>query len=381
MKMKKQMLMLMVAILSIMFSVTVYAYPTPSKVTIKTLTAPSYNKVKLTWDKSSNATHYYVYRRIYGSGWEYVGRTTKNYYNYVSSAKSKIVIGQYYYYMVRSYNSRYDTWGDYDRTGIKIRTLPNKPTITSVSNVNNKVVIKWKKNSGSNYMVVFRKVSGESWKKLKVVKNSVTEWTDENPVMDKKVYYSVRGYYTGSKVYGPLATGKVITIKTPVNNNINNLDERKPLYDNNLGWIVRDLQTGYFRVGYINYTYARLRAYPTTDSDELMKLEYNDIVYVEFERDGWYKVAASHNGVSCSGYVATQYVTFGLPLNLREGYVNYDWLNLREEPNENSTIYAVLDRNDKLRIRDTKDGWYYVTAEHRGMFYSGWVSGDYVKLK
>lgn len=69
-------------------------------------------------------------------------------------------------------------------------------------------------------------------------------------------------------------------------------------------------------------------------------------------------------------------------VNFSIGYVNYTYLNLREEPTTASNIQVKLSKNDKLNLlRYDNDGWYKVTAHHENAVYTGWVAEQYVDIQ
>lgn len=71
---------------------------------------------------------------------------------------------------------------------------------------NNRVLFRrsvtWNKASGCNYYVIYRKASSSSWKKIAMVKSNVLKYTDKVPVMGVKNTYTVKSYYSKTKVYG-----------------------------------------------------------------------------------------------------------------------------------------------------------------------------------
>ena len=82
---------------------------TPSTVKLSKISAPAYNKIKVSWKKASNATKYYVYYRKSGTKkWKKIAsvKSSATSYTHKSSAKYPIIIGQKYDYTVKAYNSK-----------------------------------------------------------------------------------------------------------------------------------------------------------------------------------------------------------------------------------------------------------------------------------
>lgn len=181
--------------------------PVPGKVTLSKVSATAYNKIKISWKKTSNATNYVVYYKKAGAAkWTKLKTvdSKKTSYTHASSKKNPIIVGQKYSYTVRAYNSKSKKYGKYDTTGLTARTLPAKVKLNKAE-LNSKktaVTVSWNKASGCNYYVIYRKTGSSSWKKLASVKSNVFKYTDKNPVKGAKNTYTVKSYYSKTKVYG-----------------------------------------------------------------------------------------------------------------------------------------------------------------------------------
>lgn len=92
-------------------SATVSIYP--GKVQLAQISSNN-NNVKIVWKKVSNATHYKIYYKVPGGKWKgiaQVGPAT------TSFTHKGLTAGKKYYYVVRAYNSRFNTYGAYDSGG------------------------------------------------------------------------------------------------------------------------------------------------------------------------------------------------------------------------------------------------------------------------
>ena len=176
----------------------------PATVKLSKVSAPAYNKIKVSWKKTSNATNYYVYYRKSGTKkWKKIAnvKSTATFYTHKSSAKYPIIVGQKYDYTVKAYNRKTKKTGKYNTKGLSVKTIPNPATEISVAAKNGKVNISWEKANGANKYIIYRKTSpAEKWVKLATV--SDTEYTDNNPVAKQDNYYTVRSYYSKTKAYG-----------------------------------------------------------------------------------------------------------------------------------------------------------------------------------
>ena len=179
-----------------------------------------YNKLSLTWSAVPNATGYIIYRKK-GSQWKKIATTSANSYVHVSSREFPIKTGETYVYTVKAYRKTGSStiYGGYDKTGMKGKTIAEKPVLTSVSSPSyNQVKLKWKKAAGATGYIVYRKNSKNGWEKLATLKGNVTSYTHTSsrkfPVIVGKTYtYTVRSYTSAGKTYGQYDhTGKTIKV-------------------------------------------------------------------------------------------------------------------------------------------------------------------------
>ena len=191
----------------------------PGKVKLTKISSSAYNKVKISWKKTSNATRYAVYYKQSGtSKWKKLaavksGRTS---YTHTSSKKFPIIVGKKYSYTVRAYNSKTKKYGAYNTKGLTVKTKPEKVKLKKAS-LNSKktaVTVTWNKTKGCNYYYVYRKAGSSKWKKLATVKSGVLKYVDKKPVKGVKNTYTVRAYYSKTKALGTYnKTG--VSVKVP----------------------------------------------------------------------------------------------------------------------------------------------------------------------
>ncbi len=180
---------------------------TPSTVKLSKISAPAYNKIKVSWRKASNATKYYVYYRKSGTKkWKKIAsvKNTSSSYTHKSSSKYPIIVGQKYDYTVKAYNSKYKKSGKYNTKGLTATTKPEY-VITRKAIVNYtkpEVDVHWSKAKGCSHYIIYRKTGTNGWKQIATVENTVDVYTDTNPVKNTVNAYTVRGYYAPTKAYG-----------------------------------------------------------------------------------------------------------------------------------------------------------------------------------
>ena len=178
---------------------------TPSTVKLNKISAPAYNKIKVSWKKASNATNYYIYYRKTGTKkWKKIasvkGSVTS--YTHTASYKYPLTVGQKYDYTVKAYNSKSKKSGKYNTKGLTVKTVPNAVTnFTPLVLSNNTVQLTWTRSMGADKYVVYRKASDNAkWQKLATINS--TYYVDKAPVVNQNSYYMVKPYVSKYKVYG-----------------------------------------------------------------------------------------------------------------------------------------------------------------------------------
>lgn len=178
---------------------------TPGTVKLNKISAPAYNKIKISWKKASNTTKYYVYYRKSGTKkWKKIAsvKNSATSYTHKSSSKYPIIVGQKYDYTVKAYNSKSKKAGKYNTKGLTTATKPAMVMPYTVAiQKGNTVKIYWDKTDGANKYVIYRKTSQfGKWKKIATT--TKTTYIDTKPVGGKDNYYTVRSYYSKTKTYG-----------------------------------------------------------------------------------------------------------------------------------------------------------------------------------
>ncbi len=183
----------------------------PGRVTLRKISSPAYNQIKITWKKASNATNYVIFYKKQGARkWTKLkvvsSKTTS--YTHKSSKKYPIVVGQKYTYTVRAYNNKAKKYGSYNTRGLTARTLPGTVKLKKASLNSTKTVatITWNKASGASHYAIFRKTGSSGWKKLGTLSSKYLKYNDRRPVTGTRNTYTVRAYYSRTKTYGKYNT-------------------------------------------------------------------------------------------------------------------------------------------------------------------------------
>ncbi len=146
----------------------------------KVYNANSY--VKVTWGAVEGADLYRVYRKTGTGNYEYIGSTSKTYFNDKEAGAGKTCR-----YRIRAKNEA--GYSEYSAsTAIK---HIDEPTLKSIENSAYGVLIKWNKVTGAEKYNVYRKVSGGEYKYIGATSN--TYYTDKTAESGTKYYYAIRG--------------------------------------------------------------------------------------------------------------------------------------------------------------------------------------------
>lgn len=200
--------LLMLAVILLM-PATTQAAAKPGTVNLTGIKAIDYNKINIKWRKTSGATNYIVYYKKAGaSKWTKIKTldNTKSSYVHTSSKKYPIITGQKYQYTVKAYNSQTKKSGNYNKTGLTARTIPQTAKLVSAKVKNGTVDITWKKAGGADkYFLLYKVQTDEfttNWTKLATLNADTTSYTVKYPFKNATNIYTVRSYNSASKVYG-----------------------------------------------------------------------------------------------------------------------------------------------------------------------------------
>lgn len=223
--------LLMLAVILLM-PATTQAAAKPGTVKLTGIKAIDYNKINIKWRKTSGATNYIVYYKKAGaSKWTKIKTldNTKSSYVHTSSKKYPIITGQKYQYTVKAYNSQTKKSGNYNKTGLTARTIPQTAKLVSAKVKNGTVDITWKKAGGADkYFLLYKVQTDEfttNWTKLATLNADTTSYTVKYPFKNATNIYTVRSYNSASKVYGKYDDKGISVFVTTGNTGGNNNDK------------------------------------------------------------------------------------------------------------------------------------------------------------
>lgn len=126
-------------------------------------------------------------------------------------------------------------------------------------------------------------------------------------------------------------------------------------------------------------SYVNVRSIPSEDGEVVGKLYDNSVGNFLEEENGWYKIESGN----CLGYVKAEYCVTGeaademaKEVGRRTAIVTTQTLNVRKEPNTESSILGQVPEGEALTVTDEADGWVQIKIEEG----YGYVSEEYVTL-
>lgn len=199
---------------------TVYARFSKNPPSVKKLIASSstYNSIKLTWQKISNADGYILYRSNSKDG-KYTKITTIQKKNNVKFIDSNLIVGKQYFYKVKTYHQK-DGQIIYSALSAVTSAKPIllKPTRLTIGKLGkSKIKLTWNVTTDATGYEIYR-ANHKSVRKVKLatINAGVTNYyIDGNVKIGKNYDYKVRAYrnINGKKVYSDFSSIKTYKLK------------------------------------------------------------------------------------------------------------------------------------------------------------------------
>ena len=163
--------------------------------------------VKITWGKVSGADSYAVYRKT-GSSGKYSKIATVKGNSKVTYTDKSAKSGKKYYYLVKALNEA----GSSDSSSSKSIYHLADTTLSTPKSTKSGITLKWKKVTGADGYMVYRKTGSGSYSKIATVKgNSKVTYTDKKAKKGKTYTYKIKAYK--SKTYSAYSNAKKIKDK------------------------------------------------------------------------------------------------------------------------------------------------------------------------
>ena len=129
---------------------------------------------------------------------------------------------------------------------------------------------------------------------------------------------------------------------------------------------------GYTNLGIANVEETlNIRETPSADSSMVGKMPKNAAGEILETLDGWYKIQSG----DVTGYVSADYLITG-EVKQTIATVKTPTLNVREEPNTECSILALMPQGEELNVLEDLSGWVKVDLDNT----NGFISKDYVDI-
>ena len=165
--------------------------------------------IKLVWNKSSNASGYYIYRSIDNKNFSKIKTLS-------SSATSYTDIGLYldttYYYKIVSYVSSNGVIGLSAKSpAVSAKTTSTSVSFTSETSTSTTITLKWDYPSATGYQIYRLDINTGNY--VKIASTSAKSYTDKNLSSDRYYNYKIRAYLVsgGITTYSPY---KSVSVRT-----------------------------------------------------------------------------------------------------------------------------------------------------------------------
>lgn len=148
-------------------------------------------QIQIKWKKVPNASGYRIYRRNGSSEWEKIKDCTSAAY-----IDKNVTLAQTYTYTVRAYRKigTKTIWSTYDKNGISVTAVQGAPKLLKTDSSSKGITIKWARDTMAQSYNIYRKLPGESWKRIKTGVKS-TSYIDTTAKKNKVYTYTVRSIY------------------------------------------------------------------------------------------------------------------------------------------------------------------------------------------
>ena len=175
-------------------STGVTATPVLDTPVLTSISAVSYNSIKLTWNKSNGATKYIVYRKDGQNAFSIIADNVTG----LSYTDATCEPGTDYTYTVKAAISVNSAWkySDYNKTGLQTLIELSKPAVSSVTATGTGILtVAYPKTDGADGYIIYRKTGSSQWTQLATAASASTlKYSDSTPICGTTYSYTVEAY-------------------------------------------------------------------------------------------------------------------------------------------------------------------------------------------
>ena len=165
--------------------------------------------IKLVWNKSSNASGYYIYRSIDNKNFSKIKALPSSSTSYTNTA---LYLDTTYYYKIASYVNSNGSIGLSDKSpAVNAKTTSTSVSFTSKTSTSTTITLNWDYPSATGYQIY--RLDINTGKYIKIASTSAKSYTDKNLSSDRYYNYKVRAYLVsgGITTYSPYNS---VSVKT-----------------------------------------------------------------------------------------------------------------------------------------------------------------------
>lgn len=153
--------------------------------------------IRVTWEKSGNATGYRVYHKTGSSGWKRIATISNS--DTETWLDKTVQAGAKYSYTVRAFRTVDGTTelSSYDAAGVSATLTLGTPQLDDAEDSANGIRVEWEKARNAEGYRVYRKTASSNWKLLAKVSGANTlSYLDRTAQSGVRYTYTVRAYRT-----------------------------------------------------------------------------------------------------------------------------------------------------------------------------------------
>ena len=165
--------------------------------------------IKLVWNKSSNASGYYIYRSIDNKNFSKIKALPSSSTSYTNTA---LYLDTTYYYKIASYVNSNGSIGLSDKSpAVNAKTTSTSVSFNSKTSTSTTITLNWDYPSATGYQIY--RLDINTGKYVKIASTSAKSYTDKNLSSDRYYNYKVRAYLVsgGITTYSPYNS---VSVKT-----------------------------------------------------------------------------------------------------------------------------------------------------------------------
>ena len=177
--------------------------------------ASSTNAIKISWNRTSMADGYVIYRReSFTKSFQRLKVVNKNAAFYLDR---NLISSKPYQYAVRAYRKegKKNVYSKF--IAVTAATRPQATTVKAKAVSSKRVNVSWKQNLRSDGYCIYRRAAGEKWVLVNDVSKFSSSYDDQKVKADTKYVYAVRPYKKGGNVKYMASFKQSSLIHTPEN--------------------------------------------------------------------------------------------------------------------------------------------------------------------